>query len=50
MRELPSGNAIVTCAVASAIHTLTMSAALPAMSAEVREFLGLNGIDGVAFV
>lgn len=35
MRELPSGNAIVTCAVTGAIHTPSMSPALPVTPDEI---------------
>jgi uncharacterized protein (DUF849 family) len=35
MRELPSGNVIVTCAVTGAIHTPTMSRALPVTPDEI---------------
>jgi uncharacterized protein (DUF849 family) len=35
MRELPSGNVIVTCAVTGAIHTPTMSPALPVTPDEI---------------
>ncbi|MDZ7700707.1 MAG: 3-keto-5-aminohexanoate cleavage protein [Halobacteriales archaeon] len=35
MRELPSGNVIVTCAVTGAIHTPSMSSALPVTPDEI---------------
>jgi uncharacterized protein (DUF849 family) len=35
MRQLPSGNVIVTCAVTGAIHTPTMSSALPVTPDEI---------------
>ncbi len=37
MRELPSGNVIVTCAVTGAIHTPSMSPALPVTPTEIAE-------------
>lgn len=37
MRELPSGNVIITCAVTGAIHTPTMSPHLPVTPEEIAE-------------
>ena len=35
MRTIPSGNVIITCAVTGAIHTPTMSSALPVTPDEI---------------